>query len=510
MPRSRAHARDRAEPRRVGDRARRVAGLVHPQHERPLGVPARRRGRDRDARRVDGDRHRSAAAEYRAHLVASGTRRRDTRRCRGRGRAAAAVRQRRDELLGADARADLPGSTSTPNRRRSTRRRRRAGPRSRRTPDSPSTRRAPRPRLASRPREPDRTACRSSSRRCRPARCRRAASARRGARTGTAAARSRRLHRDSSLGGRRAAHALNSANRPADASGSRACTRVPASACTSTSTSPARCNAASTSPRSYGHDVLDDACERAQPLADRFEQLSIAVTASSPTPRPNRGARDESLHVVADRRGRSSSTRAARARARRRSRAARCPRRRCAASGSGADASTRCTSRSASETSSSVVRNASTSCAAACARTRPCRTSARSRRPAGAGGGSSVERREQLILDEHAGVREAVEQRRLAGVRVADERDAQQLPPAPGLALRGARRRDLRRSRSSFCTRRTSRRRSTSSWVSPGPRRVPMPPACWLSCRPRPRRRGKRYRSCASSTWIMPSWLVAC
>ena len=38
--------------------------------------------------------------------------------------------------------------------------------------------------------------------------------------------------------------------------------------------------------------------------------------------------------------------------------------------------------------------------------------------------------------------------------------------------------------------RRTRRRRSTSSWVSPGPR-VPMRPACWLSATPRPRSRGQ-------------------
>ena len=38
--------------------------------------------------------------------------------------------------------------------------------------------------------------------------------------------------------------------------------------------------------------------------------------------------------------------------------------------------------------------------------------------------------------------------------------------------------------------RRTRRRRSTSSCVSPGPR-VPMPPACWLSDRPRPAQPGQ-------------------
>ena len=56
--------------------------------------------------------------------------------------------------------------------------------------------------------------------------------------------------------------------------------------------------------------------------------------------------------------------------------------------------------------------------------------------------------------------------------------------------------------------RRTRRRRSTSSWVSPGPR-VPMPPACWESPPPRPRSRGRRYRNSASSTWALPSGLRA-
>ena len=81
-----------------------------------------------------------------------------------------------------------------------------------------------------------------------------------------------------------------------------------------------------------------------------------------------------------------------------------------------------------------------------------------------------VERREQLVLDEHARVGEPVEQRRLAGVGVADERDRRQVAPAPGLALR---RRGVaprsRRSRSSRWMRRSRRRRSTSSCVSPGP-----------------------------------------
>ena len=50
----------------------------------------------------------------------------------------------------------------------------------------------------------------------------------------------------------------------------------------------------------------------------------------------------------------------------------------------------------------------------------------------------------------------------------------------------------------------TSRRRSASSWVSPGPL-VPMPPACWESEPPARRSRGSRYCSSASSTWALPS-----
>src|SRR5437016_4951837 len=37
-----------------------------------------------------------------------------------------------------------------------------------------------------------------------------------------------------------------------------------------------------------------------------------------------------------------------------------------------------------------------------------------------------VERREEPVLDQHAGTREGVHQRRLAGVRVADERDGRE------------------------------------------------------------------------------------
>ncbi len=60
------------------------------------------------------------------------------------------------------------------------------------------------------------------------------------------------------------------------------------------------------------------------------------------------------------------------------------------------------------------------------------------------------------------------------------------------------------------------RRRSSSIFVSPGPR-LPMPlpaptwpPACRDIDSPQPRRRGSRYSSCASSTCALPSRLLAC
>src|SRR5215218_4017451 len=71
-------------------------------------------------------------------------------------------------------------------------------------------------------------------------------------------------------------------------------------------------------------------------------------------------------------------------------------------------------------------------------------------------------------------------------------------------------------SRRSLDTRARIRRRSVSIFVSPGPR-VPMPPppatrppACRDSDSPQPRSRGSMYCICASSTWALPSRLLAC
>ena len=88
--------------------------------------------------------------------------------------------------------------------------------------------------------------------------------------------------------------------------------------------------------------------------------------------------------------------------------------------------------------------------------------------------GRGVEGGEEPVLDEHAGVGQLVEQRRLAGVRVADDGDVGEAAAVPRLALGVAVAGDLAAGRaSSRVMRRWMRRRSTSSWVSPGPR-VPM------------------------------------
>ena len=93
-------------------------------------------------------------------------------------------------------------------------------------------------------------------------------------------------------------------------------------------------------------------------------------------------------------------------------------------SGSGAEASTTWTSRSASATTSSVDLNASTSWWGSL-RTKPTVSVSSTVSPPGSvePAGGRVEGGEQAVLDEHAGVGEPVEQRRLAGVGVADDGD---------------------------------------------------------------------------------------
>ena len=92
--------------------------------------------------------------------------------------------------------------------------------------------------------------------------------------------------------------------------------------------------------------------------------------------------------------------------------------------GSGWAASTTCTIRSASPTSSSVDRNASTSWCGRL-RTKPDGVGDRVHAPVGRGVAAhrGVEGGEQRVLDEHARARDAVEQARLAGVGVAGDRD---------------------------------------------------------------------------------------
>ena len=90
-----------------------------------------------------------------------------------------------------------------------------------------------------------------------------------------------------------------------------------------------------------------------------------------------------------------------------------------------------------------------------------------------------VERGEQPVLDEHARAGQLVEQRRLAGVRVADDGDRRRArsgrdPCAAAIAVSA---RSVR-SRSSLLMRRMMRRRSISSFVSPPPNRAPTPPRC--------------------------------
>ena len=121
-----------------------------------------------------------------------------------------------------------------------------------------------------------------------------------------------------------------------------------------------------------------------------------------------------------------------------------------------------------------------------------------------------VERLEQPVADGDAGVGERVEERRLAGVRVAGERDGRRLGAAALLAADVALAARAPRSRSrSSVTRRRASRRSVSSCDSPGPR-VPTPPPSRSRCCHIPRMRGRLYSSCASSTWSFPSALTAC
>ena len=92
-----------------------------------------------------------------------------------------------------------------------------------------------------------------------------------------------------------------------------------------------------------------------------------------------------------------------------------------------------------------------------------------------------VERREHLVLGQHAGAGDPVEQRRLAGVGVADDRDDRIGHAGAALAVQIARAHDVLPAPSSAASMRSwMRRRSSSSWLSPGPPRKPAPPR-WRS-----------------------------
>ena len=122
-----------------------------------------------------------------------------------------------------------------------------------------------------------------------------------------------------------------------------------------------------------------------------------------------------------------------------------------------------------------------------------------------------IERREELVLDQHAGRGEPVHQRRLAGVGVADERDgrirhagaalpmqaarARTLPPAGAAAPRCARARGGGRPRAASRRVRACRRRrpgatdaaTGASGAAAGTAAAPARPAacrrgCWARC----------------------------
>ncbi len=116
--------------------------------------------------------------------------------------------------------------------------------------------------------------------------------------------------------------------------------------------------------------------------------------------------------------------------------------------GSGSEPSTTCRIRSASATSSSVERNASTSWCGRW-RTKPTVSVSVYSRPSGVSrpAHGRVEGGEQRVLDQHAGAGEPVEQRRLAGVGVAGDRDGRHLVARRSWPLGVPRRASCRRSR---------------------------------------------------------------
>ena len=119
-----------------------------------------------------------------------------------------------------------------------------------------------------------------------------------------------------------------------------------------------------------------------------------------------------------------------------------------------------------------------------------------------------IERGEKFVLRHNVRAGQQIQQRRFARVRVTDDRRHRPLVALAPLALHGARLRTASSSRSSRAIRSCTRRRSTSSCVSPGPR-VPMPPVWRERCGHILVRRGSRYCNCASSICSRPSRLRA-
>ena len=119
-----------------------------------------------------------------------------------------------------------------------------------------------------------------------------------------------------------------------------------------------------------------------------------------------------------------------------------------------------------------------------------------------------VEGGKQLVCRVDPRFGDAIEKGRFTGVGISHQRNSRnvgfdtRLPPLLTLLFNLSR-------RDCICTMRLrNKRRSVSSWVSPGPRK-PIPPFC-LSRWVQPRtRRVARWRSCASSTCNLPSWVRA-
>ena len=121
-----------------------------------------------------------------------------------------------------------------------------------------------------------------------------------------------------------------------------------------------------------------------------------------------------------------------------------------------------------------------------------------------------VERLEQAVADGDAGVGERVEERRLARVRVAGERDRRRLGAAPLLAPDVALAAQLAQP---LAEQRDPAAREASVRLelrlAGAPRRRRRRPSRSRCCHI-PRIRGRLYSSCASSTWSFPSALTAC